>query len=355
MSFGPNHYVPVLKVKQNEKRALRLVAESLKERITPLLEIVERKHDKTPTLKKHLDTAFDDLAECVAGYARCFLDTREIAAEGASAAARVFERADADGVSFIPVTGISRSADLAAVLDYRANGIAVRLTRKDFEAGNLALRTGRFMQDQGLGCDEVDMIVDLGAVDDLITEGVAALTEAFLGEVPNQREWRTFSVVGSAFPSSMGCVERNSHKYVERAEWLAWRDHLHAHRSLLERLPTFGDCAIQHPKGVEGFDPQIMQASAAIRYKTADNWLIIKGQGTKHLNPSSQFPQLAATLVYGQLKQAFAGSTHCEGCLGAKSAADGAAKLGSPGKWRLLGTVHHLTAVVEDLLNLPWP
>ena len=41
MTFGPRHYVPVLKVKRGEKTALQSVALDLRAEITPLLEIVE--------------------------------------------------------------------------------------------------------------------------------------------------------------------------------------------------------------------------------------------------------------------------------------------------------------------------
>jgi len=46
MTFGPHHYVPVLKVKRGEKAALQSISANDQARIAPLLEIVERKPDK---------------------------------------------------------------------------------------------------------------------------------------------------------------------------------------------------------------------------------------------------------------------------------------------------------------------
>jgi len=43
MTFGSDHYVPVVKVKRGEKLALRILATRLRSQITPLLEIVECK------------------------------------------------------------------------------------------------------------------------------------------------------------------------------------------------------------------------------------------------------------------------------------------------------------------------
>ncbi len=353
MKFGPEHYVPVLKAKRAEKKALGLLSPALKPTITPLVEIVERKTAKS--LSAHLDTAFKGLADSAEGYSRCFLDAREIHSDGPSAAANVFDMAAKAGMVFTPVTGISRSSDVVAALRHGNSGVALRLTRTEFEDGGLAAGIRRFIDVHGLRVERTDLIVDLGAVDSLIVEGVAELTKSFLAEVPDHQRWRTFTISASAFPRSMGGVDRNSNDLVERAEWIAWRHKLFSRRHALERLPAFSDCAIQHPQGVEGFDPRTMQVSASVRYTVPDSWLLIKGESTRRTLPSVQFPALATQLVYGHLKAHFAGVGHCNGCRSVKASADGADGLGSLEAWRRLGTVHHITSVVRDLEALPWP
>lgn len=357
MTFDGHHYVPVLKVKRGEKQALRAVRSSLRSRITPLLEIVERKADKTPTVDAHLNTAFKGLADSVAPYARCFLDARELAAGDPMAAAEVFQRAASAGITFTPVTGMSRDADMAAALAHQAHGIALRLTRAEYEKGNLAESLHAFVATHALTPEGTDLIIDIGAVDDMIAEGVATLAGAFLAEVPDQQRWRTLTVSGCAFPSSIGTsvVARDSHTRVERSEWIAWRDRLHARRNSLARLPAFSDCAIQHPTGVEGFDPRIMQVSASIRYALPDAWLLIKGHSTRTTRPTIQFPQLATRLVYGRLRTEYSGAEHCGGCESMQAAADHADGFGSPEVWRRLGTIHHISMVMQELASLPWP
>lgn len=355
MIFGPHHYVPVLKVKRGEKKALQDITASVRSRITPLFEIVEWNHKNVPTIDKHLETAFRDLDEAARRYTRCLLDARELEPAGFSAAAAVFEKAAAAGITFTPVTGLSRTADIASALVHRSNGIALRLKREEFEQGSLGRDVREFMVRHGLSHEEVDLIVDLGPVDELVYDGVATLATAFLADVPDKTRWRTFTLAACAFPDSMGGIERNSHSYAERNEWNVWRDELYANRRHLERLPTFSDCGIQHPKGVEGFDPRTMQASAAIRYALQRQWLLIKGAGTRVTPPSQQFPQLASRLVYGRHHVEFFGVRHCPGCAGMAAAADGASGLGSPEAWRRLGTIHHITSTVEGISVLPYP
>jgi len=351
MTFGPNHYVPVLKIKRGEKAALTRLGASQRARVTPLLEVVER---ADRTLERHVQTTFAKLADTASLYSRFFLDVHELVADGPAAAHLVFSTAQAQGLSFTPIVRLSDPAIAAAALNYQGHGIALRVRREEFEAGDLGFRTTAFLSEHGISASDVDLIVDLGGVQDLIQVGIAGLATAFLDEVPHHADWRTLTMSACSFPKGMGRVERLSHDSVDRADWLAWRDSLHESRSQLVRLPTFSDCAIQHPSGVEGFDPRIMAVSAVARYTLAESWLLIKGQSTRIVLPSVQFPNLATRLVYGHLQSHFAGAGHCVGCRGIKDAADGAGGYGSAGAWRQLGTIHHMATVLDGLDSLDW-
>ncbi len=350
MIHAQDHYVPVLKVKRGEKRALREIHPSLKHRVTPLLEIVELT-DSGKTLSEHLDTAFKDLAVSVDPYPMCLLDCHELLSDWPQASDDIFRRASWQGMVFTPVTGVSRNnSDVTSAMNYREYGLALRLTREEFEGGAFPERLQRFMDDFGLTPEDVDLIVDLGPVDDMIASGVANLAAAFLNDVPDHAEWRTFTISACGFPLSMGVVGRNSHDFAQRVEWMAWRDSLYQQR---QRLPMFSDCAIQHTAGVEGFNPQTMQVSASIRYTLSDCWLLIKGEIARFKRPSVQFPELATALVYGRLQQYFYQAGHCSGCLSIQHCADGQPGHGSQEAWRRYGTIHHITRALEDLEALP--
>ena len=323
--------------------------------LMPLLEIVELT-DKTKTFNQRLDTAFKDLAASVESYSRCLLDCRELQPSHPQASEAIFLKAQWQNIVFTPVTGISRSNDdILAAMKHREHGLALRLTREEFENGDFPVKLQSFMSKYGLVSEEIDLILDLGTVDNLIGPGVANLATAFLNDVPYQANWRTFIISACGFPLSMGHVGRNSHDFAQRVEWVAWRDSLYKQRYTLHRLPMFSDCAIQHTLGVEGFDPRIMRPSATIRYTCTDCWLLVKGESTRVRAPSVQFPELATELVYGHLQQYFYQADHCSGCASIQRCADGEPGHGSAEAWRRYGTIHHITRVLEDLVSLPCP
>ena len=350
MTFGADHYIPIFKVKRGEKTALTLIAKPLRKRITPLLEIVQRT-DKL--LNEHLETAFKGLSNAVQPYPRCFLDARELEPDGTTGARSVFWRARQEGIVFTPVTGVSRSVDVQPAKEFSTNGLALRLTIADYESRRLRPMIQDFLSREDLSPPNIDLLIDLTSTTDLIADGIARLSREILATVPFLQKWRTLTLSACSFPKSMGVVERNSHKLVLREEWIAWRDYFHKNRRTLARLPTFSDCAIQHPTGVEGFDPRIMQVSASVRYTLPKHWLLIKGGSTRFTRAGIQFPRLAKRLVADDLKVNFKGASHCMGCKFMKAASDGAPKLGSAEAWRRLGTIHHVSMVMHGLDSLP--
>ena len=137
----------------------------LRPRIIPLLEIVERREKK---IEGHLETALRNLAESVKGYPRCFLDVREIEPDRAAAAVAAFGRAAAAGIAFTPVTGVSRTVDVEAALHHQDHGLAIRLTRTQLEEGNLNVKIDAFLETHRVAANEIDIVVDLGAVENMI-------------------------------------------------------------------------------------------------------------------------------------------------------------------------------------------
>ncbi len=345
---GHHHYVPVLKVKDGEKRAMPQLSAKIAARVTPLFEIV-RRTDKP--IDKHLETTFKGFAQAIAPFNRYFLDCREIAADGPSVAVDVFDRAAALGKPFIPVTSVSRFSDVAAAMANRAHGVAIRLSPEEFEAGTLARAVPAFLATHGLSPGDVDLIVDLGAIDEMIvTPGIADFAEQFITEVPLQAAWRSFILSGCGFPRTLRSVKADSYGVFDRVDWVHWQSRLFHARGQTLRLPTYSDCGIQHRDGVEDIDYTKIKPAAAIRHALPSSLHIEKGCSIAN-NGGDQFQDLAAKVLVSSRPA----TSHCAGCEALYSAAKNPEGYRNLQKWRQFGTVHHITLTVESLAALPWP
>jgi hypothetical protein len=349
VNISYNHYVPVLKLKDAEKDALRQLKPEIRDAVIPLFEVVERKVDpekkEKPPLEEHLDKAFKKLRETVSYYAKFFLDLREIEVEGSNAIRDVYRRAVAFGHPFTPVTRITNGDEAAIAIDHSRNGVAIRLSRSELVSDNGARVLERFMTRHKLSPSAVDLILDLGHVESMVSYGVRALAENCLSNVTVPAAWRSLIMTGCDFPKSMGEVDTNSHKLVDRSMWVAWRELVRM--PVRERIPVFSDCGIQHSTGVEGVDLSVIKAAPSIRYALSDGWLLLKGCGSKL--PSEQYSNLAAELTVGALSEHFAGHKHCPGCDSMRRAAEREPEANSRKEWRRFGTIHHITRTVENI------
>ncbi|WP_437587347.1 beta family protein [Sorangium sp. So ce1000] len=354
--FGSHyHYVPVLKWKRAEQTALGSLAPHIKSRITPLIELVSIPIDldsgnQSKTLEQHVGPAIQKLASSWEVNAPLFLDPEAVSADAASdglgGAAYSFVEAQRSNVPFVPVTGLRRAPhDIVAAVAHAGRGLCLRLTPDDLARTTLYQEFTDFFTEHRLSAQDVDVVIDLESVTGQSAFVIAAAASLALRTIPSADVWRTVTVIASAFPEHMGVVDTFSSLVIERSEWKAWLL-LHAQREQLPRLPTYGDYGIQHPTGVEGFDPRYMQMAASVRYTLTDQWLLLKGQSTKRQSPSLQYPGLAKQLI---AHAAYFGQSHCRGCAEAVSCASGTPGLGSPEAWRRIGTSHHIKVAVGQL------
>lgn len=344
--FGIDHYVPILKWKRGEQKALKETTATAKSRITPLLEIVEVPCDldddtPTKTVEDHVEPAVEKIPGAWGVKRRFFLDPWLVSGNttgGKTGAECAFDKAASLNLKFIPVTGLDRpKKDIAAALKHANEGLCLRLLLDDVPG--FPATVDKFIKDHKLDRKNVDLVLDLGSVNQLQPSMILAVSKGFISAIPSVADWRTMTLAASSFPDSMGVVQANNTLLLPRNDWIAW---LALKAQKLPRTPTYGDYAIQHPTGVEGFDPRYMHSAAAIRYTLDKQWYLLKGSSTKITSTTLQFPGLAATL---QSSVHFMGVKHCKGCADVAACAGGAASLGSPEVWRRIGTTHHLAVV----------
>lgn len=345
-------YVPVVKWRLGEQKAIEQLGDNIKARITPLVEIDALSSTSKKTVEEHVASSIDQLATVWGRDYSFFLDPALLTDEDSPSAFNIaedtFSQAEKALLAFVPVVGIDRSEpEVEAVMNHLDRGACLRLTLDDLDEPNWSRNLMAFIEYHSLAPESVDIVLDFGSIEDDHQAMVQALALNILDALPEIQRWRSLILVATAFPNSMGVVPRNGSARMDRVEWIVW-NWLYEQRDSLRRMPWYGDYGIQHPAVVD-FDPKVMSSSAAIRYTLDSEWLFIKGESMK--KGGGQFKRLARILVD---TADYFGSEHCPGCEFIWRFVKGQEKkAGSQTVWRRIGTAHHFSLAIEQLRSLP--
>ncbi len=363
--FDHKHYVPILKGKMGELSALKVLGETNKASLTPLIEIppipLKILKDKTrvrKTLDEHLDGFVLDIFRSWANQDRpLFLDTvwiqdDSIMSGGNHFLRYIFNDAHQIGLKLIPVTSFDHrnefQVEVSKIISNDKNGVCLRLDynallREDF-INQLDLLLSIFK----IKASDIDLILDFRNVLDDQRTIIIKIVESVLSSLPYVNEWRTLTFACTSFPIDLSNISRNTVTLISRAEWKIWCE-LARNKNKLKRLPTFGDYGIAHPEIID-YDPLLMQTSASIRYTTDEEWLILKGASTKRYT-FSQFINLSKLLIK---RTEYCGSSFSWGDNYINDCANKKVTTGNLTTWRKVGTNHHLTFVTNRIANLSY-
>ena len=331
--FSHNHYVPMLKLKMGEVRALEHLAPEDKDNLTPLFEITPVPWDYSEdvpakTLDQHLSKVVINLKKC--GLPRAFfLDFKYVEQEMPGAAVcpmlGIFSAAQAEGMTPIPVVGINRSEDYlkrVEAIALSAGCVCIRLEGDDFDSDDYGDKVLELADRYKCEPGQTDLIIDMGQIP---TNGLSPFVVGLKNIIrffPKLGEWRTLTVASSSFPDSLSSFQANTAEATPRAEYDLWL-RLIGGSTTLKRKPAFGDYAVASPAPFD-MDPRMMSLGAKIKYTLDEAWLIVKGRGISK-GGSKQFHGLAEYIAN---RDEFKGA---EFCYGDKYIADCAIKECGPG------------------------
>jgi hypothetical protein len=356
-------YVPILKGKDGEYGALKELSPSTKSKLTPLVEIISVPWDfEKEVPKESIDTHLEDVCgKILASWGTnhplyidpYWIDESERMKDSSHPLTYVFDDGRKKGVLGVPVTGLSRdSAYQAAVKDIIANdkrGVCVRLDNDDFkELFDLSSNLDSLLTLLATSKAEADLLLDFRSIGVNQTASVVLAAQSIISLLTNINDWRNFILAGSGFPVEM--PGPSTLTLAPRTEWAVWQL-LAKHHKRLSRLPTFGDYGINHPDLIDDIDPKLLRLSAAIRYTTETDWLLLKGKWLRK-HGFGQFHDLAKTLL---TRPEYKGASHCWGDEFISLCAGRTKKPGSLTTWRNVGTNHHLTLVVEQISSYVLP
>jgi Beta protein len=355
-----NHYVPILKGKQGEFTALAALDDAVRGGITPLIEVAPVPWDwesETPakSLEAHLHPVAGNIAKAWRTTRPVFVELAWIAedsmGDGSHPVASVLTALRTAGVQAIPVTGMGRSDPYAAavrdVIAEDGRGVCVRLERDDLRSVNL-LADGLDATCAALDArpGEVDLILDFKDFDGGQAPVIEMAAGVALSALPRADEWRSLTLAGGAFPVNLTGIQGEAR--IPRADWDVWRALAIDRANELPRRPAFADYAVQHPEPEE-IDPRLMRMSAAVRYATPNDWLILKKKNVRD-HGFDQFHDISAELAQ---RSEFRGADFSGADRAIQDCADRSSGPGNATTWRWIATNHHIATVVDQIANLP--
>jgi hypothetical protein len=335
-------YVPVLRWKSAEKRALQQLNSAMRLKVIPLIEFVPFDLEKTSPTTWARRAAKDILLHC--GFrSPILIDTQHLSYSQTSQGLPTLLR-ELD--SRIEVSLVSRLSANVEEKGFVSDCMARHKVHPCFRIPFYEARGARFraaidalLREVSKTPEEVDFIIDF----QVLTEHAPSLTTMISG-VPYLKEWKSFTLVSGSFPKDLSEFKKNDHHYVERADWLRWHEYA---ESGPERIPTYGDYTILH--GIfEEQQGKRRNFSASVRYTLDDKWLIMKGEGVFNENSAGfgQWPAHAKILVS---MPEFAGAEFSPGDSYVTEVASHTTKTGTAERWLSAGISHHIAKVLSQI------
>lgn len=359
MSNEPRYYMPCLKWKQGEYQAIFKLSSNTKKKLIPLIEVPEIGYDfETRQLSKSIDDHLSPFARRVRGKwgtETCLVDTHLIdpsqrLENGVHPLVFVFDGLRSQGVAAIPITRMRQDSDykraIASIIATNQSGLGFRVTLEEVANRNFRSSVDALLQEYAIELDECDLILDLGAPNFIPLDGFAGLVYSVISGLPYLNKWRTFTLVSTSFPQTMGEVGRGA-SIIPRYEWLLYKSVAHSLKANGTRIPGFGDYTINHP-AVLAIDMRVVKPNASIRYTIPDAFLIIKGLNVRD-HKFGQYRGLCNQVIKSPH---YKGQSYSEGDKYISGCASGVCSTGQLTTWRWVGTNHHMELLAEDIANL---
>lgn len=355
-------YVPILKAKAGELKALREMDpwEDLDlQHVRPLIEVIA---GEDLLGEDRDDQAFEVwLAKQIKNLAAAWPGDR---AEPLMLDTSYAERESPDppvmldllrglrrlGVLVIPVVHLSDSDEFVNEVSgaIRPSGLesgaCIRLTAEDLDDAIAPLNVvaDALTRQLGLQPEQVDLILDFGAIS---TEDALAVTSRlarFILPLLATAPWRRLVVASGAFPVNLSEVTAFNFGEIPRFDRSLWAK---SAAMDLNRKLDFGDYAVTHPALQVG---AAFAAPPQLRYTADASWLVIKGRRTDRRG-HAQFYDLCRELIK-RYPSAVAPAEASWGDNYIRQAADGVAPgPGNATTWRAIATSQHIAHVARSV------
>lgn len=364
LPHGDTHYVAVLQNRRGELDALQQATADTWSKFTPLIQIVGPKSPLEQINASNV-TSWTGIISNAVGQHPLYLDILRLKAThpviaGSGMESPVLERiywsARRRALNFVPVIRVGETAAAHAGMAADAaeadgRGIAIRLALRSVAPPPGSTMTdylSKLLVDLRADVTTTDLLLDLAFIEPDTEIDADDLGRA-VSKTLDVGNWRNVVLLGTSIPSMMSCVPQGTVGEIDRREWGIW---MALQNVGLDRLPAFGDYAIQHPiPPSDGVDNQRSGGGsqrANIRYTTTSTTVVARGRGPVYQEGAEQYVGLCQQVI---TRSDFSGSQYSWGDGIISGCASGYVEPGSQRMWRGAGTSHHLRFVTDQLTS----
>ena len=354
MKLKPDTYVPSLRWRQAEYQALMRLSDDAKDRVVPLIVIPKPEYDfEKRRMKKTVPEQVEPFAKQFKlkwGSRPAWIDVHpEIVStrmgDGKLPLGHVFDALYEIGSAAVPVITLAANDEIksiaSAIVERDGRGIGLRIRIEDMMRSGSAAAIAGLLQVIGAKADATDLIVDLLAP---AYEPYDDFCEAFMAAQQNVGDlstYRSFVLVGTAFPSSVRLDKPGGE--LPRHDWGFYRA-LQSKLKMGARVPNYGDYTIVPPSFSADIDFRKISPPGKLIYTSDGVWLVRKGGAYR--NDREQMHRHCSFIVESS---AYRGQAFSDGDAYIEQCAKRLVKPTSPTRWKEICISHHVMHVLGEL------
>lgn len=358
-------YLPIVKWKAGERRALETLWPSRRGSLVPLFEMppagdFDHEEQRTLSPTEHIRLFGKRLYDAW-GRSLAFVDAKAVdddthkAGLSAHPLTELLERARLARALACPATSLTHSSEYQdAVRRFTSRHphlpIAIRVNPlDDMESESFSENLKKLLRDLSCTPSRVVLVLDflpLGALKPREVESFIETVTDRIYDVIGLGPWLKVITAFTSFPVKLK-MKANTVETFSRTDWAAYR-------LLLEREPalrgviSYGDYAVDCSPFEKSSGP--VSPSAQLRFTSDDNYVVVKGEQAKKPIGYSAIRPVAEILSH---RTEFTGPTFCDGdAFVARLARDEKASTGNASTWRWAGTDHHFARVLAETAAL---
>ena len=356
-ALGP--YIPILRPKAGELKALKELSKSTINKINPFFDF-----HKPPLIKserkpfdEHIENICNKLinhwpARKLLFFDLYFIDLKKRMKDSSHPLSWICQFFREKGYQFIPTIGTERDGDYAFALRSEIqkglkNGICIRLLNDDLEMPEETFNQVQvILENLGISSSKCHLLVDFKYIEtSKLKSSIESLTE--LRNYTDFSKWNSLIVSGSGFPQNMSNISSNTIEKIPRVELKLWKLTKELY-PLLGTRPLYSDYCIVSPETPD-VDPKKIRPVGKIRYATKDSWVIFRGNGLHKYDRYKQYFRLAKKVVR---HRCYLGSKTSWGDNHYKECSKRNTSCGNLTTWIKVDTNHHLTIVAKQIFRL---